>query len=255
MILEEEGSSLIRIAVCDDNKSTLVQLEKYIDSGFRRYTTDIEIHSFDNGQLLLNANDHKKFDVLFLDIDMPNITGFDIAKELRDSFENCYLIFISSHSDLVYKSLDFQPFNFIRKSPIELFEDTLNNVITKLMSNMKQNENIILEDEISGKVAVYYRNIIYIKSDRHYLYYYLQKHDEPIKIRGSINDIESHLEEYDFARIHRSIIINLRFVLSIDAKVGKVYIQKDSTQKALSLSKSYKESVNMKYTLYLRKTL
>lgn len=246
---------MIKIAVCDDDQNTLAQLEKYIDSGFRKYTTDIEIHSFDNGQLLLNANDHKKFDVLFLDIDMPKITGFDIAKELRDSFKNCYIIFISSHSDLVYKSFDFQPFNFIRKSPIELFTDTLNNVIKKLMSNMKQNESIILEDEISGKVAVYYRNIIYIKSDRHYLYYYLQRHDEPIKIRGSINDIESHLEEYDFARIHRSIIINLRFVLSIDTKVGKIYIQNDSTQKALSLSKSYKENVNMKYTLYLRKTL
>lgn len=246
---------MIRIAICDDNKSTLVQLEKYIDSGFRKYTTDIEIHSFDNGQLLLNANDHKKFDVLFLDIDMPKITGFDIAKELRKSFSNCFLIFISSHSDLVYKSFDFQPFNFIRKSPVQLFEDTLNNVIKKLMSNMKQNESIILEDEISGKVAVYYRNIIYIKSDRHYLYYYIQKHDEPIKIRGSINDIESHLEEYDFARIHRSIIINLRFVLNIDTKIGKIHMQDNGSQNTLSLSKSYKESVNMKYTLYLRKTL
>ncbi len=64
MILEKEGSSLIRIAVCDDDQSTLAQLEKYIDSGFRKYTTDIEIHSFNNGKLLLNTNDHKKFDVI-----------------------------------------------------------------------------------------------------------------------------------------------------------------------------------------------
>ena len=47
---------MIRIAICDDNKSTLVQLEKYIDNGFRQYTTDISISSFDNGQLLLTAN-------------------------------------------------------------------------------------------------------------------------------------------------------------------------------------------------------
>lgn len=90
-----------------DNKSTLVQLEKYIDNGFRQYTTDISISSFDNGQLLLTANNREKFDVLFLDIDMPKITGFDIAKSLRKSFSNCFLIFISSHSDLVYKSFVF----------------------------------------------------------------------------------------------------------------------------------------------------
>ena len=249
---------MIRIAICDDNKSTLVQLEKYIDNGFRQYTTDISISSFDNGQLLLTANNREKFDVLFLDIDMPKITGFDIAKSLRKSFSNCFLIFISSHSDLVYKSFDFQPFNFIRKSPIELFKSTLNDVIKKLMSNMKQNEIIVLEDEFSGKIIAYYRNIIYIKSDRHYLYYYLQNHDKPIKIRGSINAIESCLEEYDFARIHRSIrsiIINLKFILSIDTKVGKIHIQGNSGQTTLSLSNSYKESLNMKYILYLRKTL
>lgn len=246
---------MIRIAICDDNKSTLVQLEKYIDNGFRQYTTDISISSFDNGQLLLTANNREKFDVLFLDIDMPKITGFDIAKSLRKSFSNCFLIFISSHSDLVYKSFDFQPFNFIRKSPIELFKSTLNDVIKKLMSNMKQNEIIVLEDEFSGKIIAYYRNIIYIKSDRHYLYYYLQNHDKPIKIRGSINAIESCLEEYDFARIHRSIIINLKFILSIDTKVGEIHIQGNSGQTTLSLSNSYKESLNMKYILYLRKTL
>ena len=165
------------------------------------------------------------------------------------------MIFISSHSDLVYKSFEFQPFNFIRKSPIELFKSTLNDVIKKLMSNMKQNEIIVLEDEFSGKIIAYYRNIIYIKSDRHYLYYYLQNHDKPIKIRGSINAIESCLEEYDFARIHRSIIINLKFILSIDTKVGKIHIQGNSGQTTLSLSNSYKESLNMKYILYLRKTL
>ena len=52
---------MIRIAICDDNKSTLVQLEKYIDNGFRQYTTDISISSFDNGQLLLTANNREKF--------------------------------------------------------------------------------------------------------------------------------------------------------------------------------------------------
>ncbi len=113
---------------------------------------------------------------------------------------------------------------------------------------MKQNEIIVLEDEFSGKIIAYYRNIIYIKSDRHYLYYYLQNHDKPIKIRGSINAIESCLEEYDFARIHRSIIINLKFILSIDTKVGKIHIQGNSGQTTLSLSNSYKRK--SEYEIY-----
>lgn len=246
---------MIRIAICDDNKRTLMQLEKFIDAEFRKITDDFSINCYENGTVLLNANNLNKFDVLFLDIDMPEISGFDIAKNLRASFSDCYIVFVSSHADLVYKSLDFQPFNFIRKNPSELFVSTLKNVVKKLMSNMKQNQSITLEDEVSGKKVVYFRNIVFIKSERHYLLFYIQNNDGPIKIRGSINDIEHSLEEYDFIRIHRSIIVNLRFISSIDTKVGKVVLNCDNYLKSLSLSKTYRNSLDIKYTLYLRKTL
>lgn len=246
---------MINIAICDDSEHTVYTLHKYIDSYFKKYTTDYNIKTFTDGTMLLSSHEIEKFQVLFLDIDMPKVTGFDVAKVLRDSFSESYIVFVTSHSDLVYKSFDFQPFNFIRKNPIELFEKSLSNVVAKLMANMKQNENIVLEDKISGKVAVYYRNIIYVKSERHYLYYYLQNRDEPIKIRGCINEIEKHLRKYDFSRIHRCYIINLRYLISIDTKIGKIYLNIGNQRKFLPMSKSYESSVDKAYTLYLRKSL
>lgn len=246
---------MINIAICDDSERAIGILKRYIDENFKIYTNDYCIKTFTNGTLLLTSHSIEQFQVLFLDIDMPKITGFDVAKVLRDSFSECYIIFVTSHSDLVYKSFDFQPFNFIRKSPIELLEKSLSNAVSKLMENLKQHENIILEDEISGKVAVYYRNIIYIKSERHYLYFYLQKRDMPIKIRASINEIEDTMKKYDFSRIHRSYIVNLKHVLSIDTKVGKVQMNTGAERQTIPLSKGYEKSFDEAYTLYLRRSL
>lgn len=246
---------MIRIALCDDDKPFLTTLSSIIRDEFKKYTNDFEVKCFSNGVLLLNENSHEKFDVLFLDIDMPEISGFDIARSIRQAFSNCFIIFITSHSELVYQSFDFQPFNFIRKEAFDDIVISISKIISKLMINMKQNENIILEDEISGRVAVYYRNIIYIKSNKHYLYYYIQDHEEPLIIRGSINDAEIMTEPYDFIRIHRSCIVNPRFISKIDFNIGKVMIRYNTEIKSLSMSRSYKNSVDEKYTLYLRKTL
>ncbi len=246
---------MINIAICDDSERAVDVLKKYIDKAFKHYTNDYSIKTFTNGTMLLTSHSIEKFQVLFLDIDMPKVSGFDVAKVLRDSFSDSYIIFVTSHSDMVYRSFDFQPFNFIRKNPTDLLEKSLNNAISKLMGNMKQNENIILEDEVSGKVAVYYRNIIYIKSERHYLYYYLQKRDIPIKIRGTITEIEDIMKKYDFSRIHKSYIVNLRYVLNTDTKIGKVYLNTGVERQYLPTSKSFMKTFDDAYTLYLRRSL
>lgn len=245
---------MINIAVCDDDKRTVSYLEKHIEESFKIYTDDFCLKTFTNGTDLLKYHFKEEFQVIFLDIDMPDITGFDVAKVLREDFSKCYIVFITNHSDLVYKSFDFQPFNFIRKNPSELLDKSIKNVVAKLMANMRQNENIILEDVGAGKIAVYYRDILYVRSERHYLYYYLKNRDKPIKIRSKISDIEGTMRKYDFVRIHRNFIVNMKHILDIDNSKGWVYLKLEN-RRALPLSRSYKKSANEAYTMYLRETL
>lgn len=244
----------MNIAICDDNEYTLSILEKYIEYGFKKYTDDFKIRCFNNGILLLNEHKLSSFDVLFLDIDMPKISGFDIAKQLRNNFSRCFIIFITSHSNLVYKSFDFQPFNFIKKNPPEYMGNSIIEVVGKLMEHMKQNKKIILEND-NETVAIYYHNIIFIESDKHYLKYYLQNREEPIYIRGSIKEKEIEIENYDFVRIHRRYIVNLKYIKFVDTKIGKVYINFNGLKKSLSMGKSYEEQVEIIHTNYLRDML
>ena len=77
----------------------------------------------------------------------------------------------------------------------------------------------------------------------------------PIVKRGSMNETESEISSYGFVRIHRGYIVNLRYIKSVDKKIGKVYVNYNGIRKPLTMGASYKEAVDKRFTLYLRDTL
>ena len=150
---------MLRIAVCDDNNVSCVSIEKIVKSAFERLMINVRTVTHLNGITLMNDHCREPFDIIFLDIDMPEMTGFDVAETLRRNFSKCIIIFITSHSELVYESLDFQPFHFIRKSCSIPLSESIPKVIEKLADHMQINERIILEDDISGRCVVHYDSV------------------------------------------------------------------------------------------------
>ena len=107
---------MLRVAVCDNDNNICCVISEILQNFFDRQSVKVSISRHLNGITLLNEHCRQKYDIMFLDIDMPEMSGFEIASELRKEKSNCLIIFITSHSELVYDSLDFQPFNFIRKN-------------------------------------------------------------------------------------------------------------------------------------------
>lgn len=240
----------MRIAVCDDNNAALKLLNKSIKNAFSKFTDEFNVTVFSDGTVLLNEHKKEPFDIVFLDIDMPVISGFDIAKSLRNDFSNCYIIFVTSHSELVYESMNFQPFNFIRKNGNIPIDESILDIVSKLMQHMKQNEKIILEDYNYRKHSVLIRNIIYIESDGHYVTFYALSDGFPIRIRGSITEHEEKYSKYDFVRIHKKYLINLRYLSQLNYNNNEIILGK--INKHLPLSKRMKKEVKEKYIVYLR---
>ncbi len=241
---------MIRIGICDDNFNMLNNLNAIISNSFSAYSVEFETNTFTNGQALLNAHFVEKFDILFLDIDMPGINGFDISKSLRDDYVNCFIIFVTSHAELVYDSMDFQPFNFIRKNCSIPLEDSIKRVTAKLIKHMRQNEKLILKNEVGGNLDVYVKDIIYIENDKHHLKYYTTKSVMPFRVRGLISESEIKLFNCDYVRIHKSYIVNMRYISKIDRTNSEVYIRVNG--KRLPMSKKIKKDVFERYMEYLR---
>lgn len=242
---------MIKIAICDDNKYALEMMKEYIDLSFRKYKMRYKIYCFMNGERLLNDISFQKFDVVFLDIDMPGIDGFEIARKMNEGNYKCFIIFITNYSELVFRSFDFQPFHFIKKDPIGKLPEGIDHVVKKLISNMKQKQIIELTDNDSMRHIIVMENIVYIKSKGHYLCYCL-KDKSVITIRESISVIEQKYREYGFARIHRSIIINMKYVKSANFKFGKLILCCNKEKIPLSISKTYCDQFEANYEEYLR---
>ena len=82
---------------------------------------EIETYAYKEGKKVLDLiyNEKEDFDVLFLDIDMPDVSGLEVAKKLRQKHLDIILIFISAHEQYVFESIEYNPFRYIRKNRIE----------------------------------------------------------------------------------------------------------------------------------------
>ena len=245
---------MARIAVCDDNAEVSKRIAELVRRSFGEHGCNYEIESYSDGSELLGQNRLQPFDVLFLDIDMPNVSGFDIAKALRDDFSHCLIVFVTSHSELVFDSLDYQPFNFIRKNAGVPLSESIRRIVGKLIVHLKQDDTVVIEDENSRKVSEYIRNIICIESSGHYLNYVIANKNsvKKIKSRGNLTDTEQFFESYNFVRFHRSYLINLSHIEHID--IGKREAEMTNGI-VLPIGKTYKRAVDEKYDEFLRAKL
>lgn len=101
----------MKIYICDDEEKILQDLSVLVNA----CCPESMISSFSSGKELVNNLYKQNCDILLLDIDMPEINGMEVAKELSNLSRKPILVFITSHDELVYQSFQYHPFGFIHK--------------------------------------------------------------------------------------------------------------------------------------------
>ena len=107
---------MIYIAVCDDDALFLTRICAYVEEIFEERKEQCQIILYDSPHKLMKGLSEGKTDILLLDIDMPGISGMEIAAKLKAEKESLLLIFVTSYEAFVYDTFQYQPFDFIRKS-------------------------------------------------------------------------------------------------------------------------------------------
>ena len=241
---------MIKIAICDDNNIFLKNFRKLVEDEFTARKAEFIIQTYTSGQLLANHHLKKMFDVIFLDIDMPNQSGFDVIRSFSDTQKECILVFVTSHSEFVFDSFLFRPLNFITKSNYELMRNRLHMVIDQIMQVLKQETVIVLEDKEMGRYSVVLRKIIYIESNRHNVIYHLDDLVTKLSVRNSLTALENEYKKYDFIRVHRKYIVNLKHVFNVDLTQELILLKQNI---GIPLSRNYKQQVDQGLTDYLRR--
>ena len=154
----------LKIAICDDEKKDISKLQKYISQYNIKTDNNIMVSTYNSASKLLLDYNNFSFDVVLLDIEMPNINGLDIARQLRDVDDDLFIVFTTSYPEYMHESFEIQPFQFLIKpiSQMALF-NLFNNIIKKINRNSK---SIIIVDDENEKHFISLNSILFIASMR-----------------------------------------------------------------------------------------
>ena len=212
---------MIRIAFCDDNVQYINLLSDYVKKECDKILCDLEdfiiAPPFNKGQFLLEYIKNNPIDILFLDIDMPEIDGFEVAKILSQQYPEVKIVFISAYDNFVYNAFQFYPVAYLRKEHI--LED-LPKVLKRLIDKIHEpNRQIQLITTLGNKI-IDTNSITYIESSHNYYITHLI-YGEQYCCRGTLSEIENILPSVNFFRIHSAYIINFDY---IDRVLEKNYV-------------------------------
>lgn len=229
--------SMIKIAIVDDEQIILKSIHKKIEKILHDLNTEFEIQDFTSGKTALKEITEKGFDIIFLDIDMPDVSGMTIAKKIRIQEENLEIVFITNKDELVYDAIKVVPFRFIRKSRFdEEIQEALHEFIAK--SNSRKSFYTFLTS--NGEKTVQTVHIRYIEVSSHKLSIHLL--NESFVTNGNLKDIEELFYTYGFIKIHQSFLVNFRFINYI--KRNEVILDDG---KMLPLSRNRYEQTKFEY--------
>ncbi len=200
----------MRIAVCDDEKHFLIHLNSIVNRLYNSMEMITDL--FSDGKLLLQQFPIKKYDIVFLDIEMPGMDGITLAHHLRSMSEDVYIVFLTGHIEYAIQGYQVNALRYLTKPASESgIREVIDYVIAK-----QNTQKFLWVKNSEGEYRIRLLDIIFIEAqDQKIVVYTLNGCFEQ---RGKLNDYEAKLKTEGFFRIHRSYLVSLTKVVALRGK-------------------------------------
>lgn len=227
---------MLRIAVCDDEKEILDKIEEMlyvIEEGFEE---KYQIKRFTDGKALLESlAGGEKYDIVFLDISMPEVSGVRIGQYIRQDLQDNYtqIVFVSSNERYAMELFQVQPMDFLIK-PVELAQlQHIMQLLNKMLSDSRQ---VFVYEYNGNSYRELIGNIMYFESDRRKLY--IHTINGKMAYYNKLESVYKEVEKYGFRFIHQSYLVNIYKIKAF----GKDHIIMENGEK-LPISRSRRDEV------------
>lgn len=230
-----------RIAIVDDEQIFLDLISEKVTE----FYSDIISYPFEIFKYSSSADFVDKlqkdvhFDICFVDMEMPNFNGLQIAEQIRSLNRNrhTYIIFVTSHPDYAISGYQYKVYDYIMKPTLFLkLWPILRSIHDERMREIGRYFNIYTNNKMD---IIDYEDIIYIYKDEKYSIFVLPDRKAPHK--ESLESIYKKLNSDEFVFISRSYILNIKYFRSL--RSNKEITLKDGT--ILELSKNYIDQLRM----------
>ena len=193
-----------------------------------------------NGTEAFNVISSEQVDLVFLDINMPEISGLSFAKSIN---KNIKVIFTTAYREYAVDGFDLQAVDYLLKpisferllQAIDKFTDENVQIKHEASISVQEQSNFIFVRSERKMIKINFNEINYIESLSDYIKIHLN--NKTIVTRETISNIEVKLPKNDFIRIHRSYIISISKIESFTNEFIEI------NNKAIPISRSYKITV------------
>lgn len=210
---------MLQILIVDDEKDALEALEWKLNN----YVENIEVTTCESPIKAIDIINNEQPDVVFLDIQMPEMDGFTMIEKL--DYRDFNLIFTTAHDEFALKAIKVSAIDYLLK-PVDKDEllaamdkiktsedegDLLENKLQLLLNNLNDTSDKI-NISADGKVYLLDKDdVVMLKSDKSYTTIYL-KTEQQILVSKTLKEVEKKFQFSQFFRVHNSYLINLNHV-------------------------------------------
>lgn len=206
----------IRIACCDDEKQQLELYKTMFTNIEMRQDIKLNVEYFLSGNFMLERFQSEKnpFDLVYLDMDMDEKSGLDLAKEIRQNYHSdCLILFLTNYPKYMQNSFDVRAFQYMIK-PVQFDEfEKKFNAARKYLEKDDKNRVVLKIDE--DNVVFFTNEIYYIEKEKSSKQFLVYLEDKYVVAKGVLSAIENQLLEQHFMRTHRSYLVNMKHIRRI----------------------------------------
>lgn len=226
----------MKIAICDDQPKFLVQAMATIKNIHK--SLDLIIDEFTSGPALLARLEDVNYDLIILDIEMPDMNGIQVARNIRKLAKDTEIVFLTSHIEYALEGYEVNALRYLTK-PIQ--EKKIEEILLYLLDQKRKAKKILLQTK-TDVFSIHISDICYFESQNHDIRV-VTKTNEYV-VRGKLSDYETECKNLGFFRIHRGYLIHLGSVTRI--KDGMAYMTNgDFLPISRGKEKSTKEALHL----------
>jgi two-component system, LytTR family, response regulator len=252
----------IKVIIADDERLA----RDYIRQLLAGYVNMVIIDECKNGLDTVNAVFSKQPDLIFLDIQMPDLNGFEVIQEIKKEMKMPFIIFTTAYEQFALRAFEVSATDYLLKPFTEnRFDEAVKKAIDQLEKNKLSETTAAVEallrlynQKKQEKELEVYPSRILVKTNKRMLFvntddiYWLEASGDYVKINlksnnylinESLSNFEKTLDPDIFIRVHRSHIVNVNFITEFKPYFNGEYILVMGNGQEVKLSRSYKDKI------------
>ncbi len=205
---------MLRIAICDDTPSFLAETKQLV-MDWKDRPSDLAVSLFEDGDALIEAHEAKPFDIIFLDVVMPLLSGIDAAAEIRRHDKTVKIVFLSVSPEFAVDSYTVKADNYLLK-PVA--PTALHACLNECYADILDRQKSIVIKTSSGIHRVKLYSIEHVEAQGKHVLFTLTNGQTIGAVDPFYYYEDSLLMDDGFFKCHRSYLVNIYKISSFSAK-------------------------------------